>query len=251
MTRSLMKYLRLSASLRLLPYLLFKPSTPFSETSTLQRTKGIISDKASCTIATNLNHRHQSIRFYRYIPGKTSITAQNDDMTIAENASDLTISTRNSSSIPWPSNNSQIQLCPKCRGEGKIAKAPSKKARLRHQRRIYQQENEQTNSRDDVQHNLNYHIKESPPIPSPLAKNPAETLDKDGNSDGAKRQKPQLPRLPRRWDPCPNCDQTGLMLSVESKSSEISPTVTTTDHLPFVAIIGGGIGGMALVRIFT
>jgi salicylate hydroxylase len=100
--------------------------------------------------------------------------------------------------------------CPTCHGEGKITKSPSRKARLRHKR--------------------------------------AKTTD----------DRP----LPLRLDPCQKCNQTGLVLlsdDDDDTTTDIAPVQvqgkqppnTTTQEEEkknpvHVAIIGGGLGGLAL-----
>jgi 2-polyprenyl-6-methoxyphenol hydroxylase-like FAD-dependent oxidoreductase len=109
--------------------------------------------------------------------------------------------------IPEEETNPFPRLCPKCLGEGKISKPPSKKSRLRHKKKV----KTANTSRDDV--------------------------DKEE-------------KAPRRWDPCPKCDQTGLLFFKDPTT----PNNFTNDHnftllandKPHVAIIGGGIGGLAL-----
>jgi hypothetical protein len=93
------------------------------------------------------------------------------------------LATGSSVSRRWQSNIMAWTACPSCRGEGKISRAPSKKARLRQKR----------------------------------AK--LETT------------------LPPRLEPCTKCNQTGLLESTE---------LPTTLNYPRVAIVGGGLGGLAL-----
>lgn len=103
-----------------------------------------------------------------------------------------------SSSMAWI-------VCSKCRGEGKIRRAPSKKAKARHhQRQMQQQQQRQSDSADQR---------------------------------GSKRVKLNAP-LPPRYDPCKACNQTGILESKEM------PDVM--DCYPSIAIVGGGLGGLAL-----
>jgi 2-polyprenyl-6-methoxyphenol hydroxylase-like FAD-dependent oxidoreductase len=106
------------------------------------------------------------------------------------------------------------RLCPKCHGEGKISKPPSRKARLRHKRKM-----------------------------EAMAEH-----DSNGESNPVKLQ--------RRLDPCPRCfRQSGLVWEEDTENGmgdstlavpgTISAPLSTTKNL-HVAIIGGGIGGMAL-----
>ncbi|CAJ1963003.1 unnamed protein product [Cylindrotheca closterium] len=101
--------------------------------------------------------------------------------------------------------------CPKCRGEGKIRRPPSKKARLKHQRQM-QQEQEQKNKGGD---------------------------DNDDTPNDSKRVKLTTPPLPPRLEPCKTCNQTGIIDSLEL------PNVRN-DCYPSIAIVGGGLGGLAL-----
>lgn len=87
----------------------------------------------------------------------------------------------------WQSNSMAWTACPSCRGNGKISRAPTKKARLRQKR--------------------------------------------------AKLDTPAIP-LPPRLEPCKKCNQTGLV--------ESTGDFSTTLGYPRVAIIGGGLGGLAL-----
>jgi hypothetical protein len=136
-------------------------------------------------------------------------------------------------------------LCPKCRGEGAISKAPSKKSRLRHQRRIEQQQEEEE---EQQQHNHINHKRVKRLSSSTTTKTTTINIV---NKDDEVKKRP-LSLLPRRWDACKFCDQTGLLMS-SSKNGTISSVTNTNvithpirNHPPFVAIVGGGIGGMAL-----
>jgi len=121
-------------------------------------------------------------------------------------------------------------LCPKCRGEGGISRAPSKKSRLRHQRLQLKQQDQQKKYTDNV--NDHKRVKRSS-----TAVEINNVIKKDES-----KQRP-LTMLPRRWDACKNCDSTGLLISPTCNGTESS---TGNNNAPFVAIIGGGIGGMAL-----
>ncbi len=129
-------------------------------------------------------------------------------------------------------------LCPKCHGEGRISKAPSKKARLREQRRLYKLQQDQQNENENNPSD-NHKRKRTPQTPTK-----AET-----SSEATPLGEPKLPRLPMRWDPCPKCDQTGLLRpssNNNNNNNESSSSSVTLKHRPVVAIVGGGIGGIAL-----
>ena len=68
------------------------------------------------------------------------------------------------------------KACPKCRGEGKIRRPPSKKDRMKHQRQLQERK-------------------------------------KDEHDD--KRIKLNAPPLPPRYEPCNSCNQTGILESTE------------------------------------
>jgi 2-polyprenyl-6-methoxyphenol hydroxylase-like FAD-dependent oxidoreductase/Zn-finger nucleic acid-binding protein len=227
-----MKCIRPS-SFRLLPYLIFQASTTFLKSSALLATNGIIANKA-CHLCKHIP------------PGDTtrrnmSISAHTEDAMIGNAISDSILSTTSNLLSSSQSTGASIALCPKCRGEGKLSKAPSKKSRLRQQRRIYKQDQEQHNEQEKIQHDNHKRIKRSPSTTSSSGTTPV------GTSTTANNPEPKMPILPRRWDPCPKCDQTGLLIPVNISSSESSSSaVTVTHHRPFVAIVGGGIGGIAL-----
>lgn len=84
-----------------------------------------------------------------------------------------------------------LTVCSKCRGEGRIRRPPSRKARIRHKRAKMNAGNDEISI---------------PPPPPP------------------------------RWEPCSTCQSTGLM-----KGEAPAPRTGLQ-----VAIIGGGIGGLAL-----
>lgn len=84
---------------------------------------------------------------------------------------------------PFRMPDNEWTVCPKCHGEGKIRKPPSRKVRLRH-----------------------------------------------------KRSKTEAPP---RLDPCQNCNQTGLVVAASDVPSPLESPLQ-------VAIIGGGLGGLAL-----
>jgi salicylate hydroxylase len=138
---------------------------------------------------------------------------------------------RHASSSPPP----LPRLCPKCQGEGKIFRPPSRKARLRHQKRIKTQQQENDGDNDNNNNN---------------------------NNAAAPTQ------MPPRWDPCPRCThQSGLLWEplddddviiipsatvnldgesmVPQQQKQKQQLVEIPNHW-HVAIIGGGIGGLAL-----
>jgi hypothetical protein len=143
-------------------------------------------------------------------------------------------------------------LCPKCRGEGAISKAPSKKSRLRHQRLIEQQQQQEEEQQQQQNDNDHKRVKRLPSELPSTTTTTTRTTHNILNKDEEVKTRPLsvLPR--RRWDSCKFCDQTGLLIP-SSKNGTISSVGNTNiithpirTHLPFVAIIGGGIGGMAL-----
>lgn len=113
-------------------------------------------------------------------------------------------------------------LCPKCRGEGAISRAPSKKSRLRHQRlQLIQHDQQQKHTDNDNDHKR---VK--------LSSTAAEINNAKKNDES--RQQP-LTMLPRRWHACKNCDSTGLLISPTCIGTISS---TENNNAPFVAIIG-------------
>lgn len=166
---------------------------------------------------------------------------------VDEMPSDSAISASSNSLVPSPSTGAFPTLCPKCRGEGKLSRAPSKKARLRQQRRLYQQEQEQRREQENVQQNNHKRSRQSLSTTTTPRTAPVGSSETVMNSNNVEFRKSELPTLPRRWDPCPKCDQTGLLMPLEINSTgRSSSDVTHTYHRPFVAIVGGGIGGIAL-----
>eukprot|EP00533_Pseudo-nitzschia_delicatissima_P005204 CAMPEP_0116104258 /NCGR_PEP_ID=MMETSP0327-20121206/14351_1 /TAXON_ID=44447 /ORGANISM="Pseudo-nitzschia delicatissima, Strain B596" /LENGTH=762 /DNA_ID=CAMNT_0003596481 /DNA_START=115 /DNA_END=2403 /DNA_ORIENTATION=+ len=242
------------SSFRLLPYLLFQASTTFLNTSALLATNGIVTDRASWKTHTGFRtlRFRQDYQFARFncnlrndiqdsdsIRRKASSNVHTEDNMLASvnsTSDNLLASSSYTSSTPT--------LCPKCHGEGKISKAPSKKARLREQRRLYKQQQEQQNEQEDNQSDNHKRIKRTTQTPiSTTESSQGET----NNNHATNFDEPKLPRLPRRWDPCPKCDQTGLLNPSKNRSSgSSSSAVKVTDRLPHVAIVGGGIGGIAL-----
>lgn len=104
--------------------------------------------------------------------------------------------------------------CSKCHGEGKLKKIPSKKARLRHQRAAEQRRQQQT--------------------------------EQNATSSSSSSSSTSVPAqsLPMRLDPCPVCNQTGLVrVDRKNQMSALDDDISNDIH---VAIIGGGIGGFAL-----
>ena len=236
-----MKCIRPS-SVRLLPYLLFQASTTFLKSSALLATNGITANKA-CRLCKPIPAVDTILR-------KMSITTHTEDAMIGNATSDSVVSSTSNVLSSSQSTGASLALCPKCHGEGKLSKAPSKKSRLREQRRIYKQEQEQQKEQENIQHDNHKRIKRSPSTTSSSGTTPVGTLEaeKNNNNNKTKNHEPKKLILPRRWDPCPKCDQTGLLIPVNiSRTSESSSSaVATTPHRPFVAIVGGGIGGIAL-----
>ena len=76
-------------------------------------------------------------------------------------------------------NNMAWTTCPKCRGEGRIRRPPSKKDRLKHRQQMQ------------------------------------ELNDKRGDEHDAKRIKLLKAPLPPRYEPCKSCNQTGILESTE------------------------------------
>lgn len=91
------------------------------------------------------------------------------------------------------------KTCQKCRGEGRIRRPPSKKARLK--QRQMQEQKQRENEHDSKRIKLH-------------------------------------DSLPPRYEPCKFCNQTGILESTEL------PKVL--DCYPSIAIVGGGLGGLAL-----
>ena len=168
---------------------------------------------------------------------------------VANAASDSIISTTNNSIANSPYTSATPTLCPKCHGEGKISKALSKKARIRQQRRIYHhQQQEKQNEEENIQLDNHKRIKRSTQTPILSETTPLGSSEGDKkNNEKGKFKEPKLQSVPRRWDPCLKCDQTGLLIPLKHSSSERSSSAVTLTHdRPLVAIIGGGIGGIAL-----
>jgi salicylate hydroxylase len=115
-----------------------------------------------------------------------------------------------------PSTPKRWTICTVCNGNGKISKTSSRKARLRHKRAKLQT---QTTTDDDV-------------------------MDAEVSTDS-------LPP-PMRVDPCHACNKTGLVAAsspsdISSMASTIiTATTNNANYLPHVAIVGGGLGGLAL-----
>jgi salicylate hydroxylase len=138
--------------------------------------------------------------------------ASTNDNTNMEDIIDTTTTTK--PSFFWTA-------CPKCHGEGKISKSPSRKARLRYKRaKLENQEGAGTGG--------------------------------EGIKNDAAFQ-PQPPSI--RMDPCTNCKSTGIIQT--QTPPPLPPPLTTTTtatnnpksnnyYLPRVAIVGGGLGGLAL-----
>lgn len=130
-----------------------------------------------------------------------------------------------------------IALCEKCHGEGSILKTPSKKARLRHQRLIQRElQQDGQNKRDNC---VNKRIKRS-----------SASSDTAVMAENFEHKQYSL-SLPKRWDSCKHCNQTGLLISSSINESASSATkASVVNHSarnnPYVAIIGAGIGGFAL-----
>ena len=236
-----MKCIRPS-SFRLLPYIFFQASTTFLKSSALLATNGITANKA-CRLG-------KPIPVVDTIRRKMSITVHTEDAMIGNTTSDSVVSTTRNALSTAQYTGASLVLCPKCHGEGKLSKAPSKKSRLREQRRIYKQEQEQQKEQENVQHDNHKRIKRSRSAISPSGTTPVGTLEAEmkNNNNKVNNHEPKRLILPRRWDPCSKCDQTGLLNPVNIKSTRESSSsdVAATPHRPFVAIVGGGIGGIAL-----
>ena len=107
-----------------------------------------------------------------------------------------------------PNNRQQWTVCNVCNGNGKVFKAPSRKARYRQKRaKLNQQQNQKKLTND--------------------------------NED-----KSQISM--RRIDPCQVCNKTGIVLQPNTTTKPIAATTLDQPSLPTVAIVGGGIGGIAL-----
>ena len=160
-------------------------------------------------------------------------------------------------SLSSSSSTSSWSVCPSCQGEGKIAKSLSKKARLKLRRRHHQQQQqeEQKQVRGEGNPKASKRIKkglagddeeeesqgqETPattkinddlkPHASVLSQN---SINSSSNDDTSMM----------RWEPCRKCDQTGL---IKNFNDEEPVHDTSPNRRPFVAIIGGGLGGIAL-----
>ncbi len=228
-----MKCLRPS-SLRLLPYLLVQSSTTFLNTSALLAPNRLV-NKASYATHVSFSIRRKALRG---IHTEYSMVANTTSNSIVSTTDDSSPGSTSSSIAPI--------LCPKCHGEGKISKALSKKARIRQQRRIYQQQQEQQSEQENKEYDNHKRIKRS--VDTSSTTTVLGSSSGDENSERHKNsQEPKLPNLPRRWDPCPKCDQTGLLIPLEGNSTEnTSSAANETSNRPLVAIVGGGIGGIAL-----
>jgi hypothetical protein len=211
-------------------------------------------------LCTALNVRHQIHRvsrrrnpYYFYNSHYKRMASTTTNLDDADAVVNLDTGTATAEISPTQMMSSAVPiLCPKCRGEGTISRAPSKKSRLRHQRLIEQQQQEEEEEQQQQQ-NDNDH-KRVKRLPSGLSSTTTTTTTTTINivkKDDEVKTRP-LSVLPRRWDSCKFCDQTGLLIP-SSKNGTISSVTNTNvithpirNHLPFVAIIGGGIGGMAL-----
>ena len=171
-----------------------------------------------------------------------SIMAHSRDAMIGKITHDGVISSTNEKSLASPSTGVFLRLCPKCNGEGKLSKAVSKKARLRKQRRMYQEK--QKSEQENIQCDNGKRIKR---MPSDTTSS-STTSERDSHDISKKREEElQLPKTLRRWDPCSKCDQSGLLISSNiTRRRSFPSSITTTHKRPFVAIVGGGIGGIAL-----
>ena len=106
-------------------------------------------------------------------------------------------------------------VCPLCHGEGKLTRIPSRKARLRYKRSKTQAQTSSANGESTT----NTATTPMPPLPAPM-----------------------------RIDPCTNCNQTGIV-AVESKAATNNNNDNANpnnNNYPTVAIIGGGLGGLAV-----
>lgn len=230
-----MKCLRPS-SLRLLPYLLVQSSTTFLNTSALLTTSRIVSSKVSYTAKANFS-----------VGRKTSGGIYTDHRMVAKITSDSIITTTDDSPPDSIDRYGSPILCTKCHGEGKISKALSKKARIRQQRRLYKQQQEDQNEQEYTESDNHKRIKRSMDEPELSTTNLIGSSARNEGDKIKNFQEPKLPNLPRRWDPCPKCDQTGLLIPSKGHNGESSsPAVTESNNHPLVAIVGGGIGGIAL-----
>jgi len=118
------------------------------------------------------------------------------------------INPSSSSSIHIPHKNRNVQLCPKCKGEGQIRARRSKKESF-----LYKQQIEQAERDNQIK----------PPPPPP------------------------------RYNPCKHCQNTGLISSLSENNTHTSSSSSAAAAAAFqiqsnhsVAIVGGGIGGLAL-----
>ena len=112
-------------------------------------------------------------------------------------------------------------ICTVCDGNGKTFKPPSRKARFRHKRAKVDQKNLQNNDGNDFDD-----------------ANTKRNGNCDVDSHDPTKQSSLLPRIPMRIDPCLACNKTGLVESLTPPTSR--------DDFPNVAIVGGGLGGIAL-----
>lgn len=99
-----------------------------------------------------------------------------------------------------------LTICPKCRGEGKIIQPPSRKAKKRHKIARLKEEN---NNKGDNGQQQQHQQERSQPSP--------------------------------RIDGCMECQGSGLVQEGINKAQELA-----CHNFPHVAIIGGGLGGLAL-----
>ncbi|KAL7565014.1 hypothetical protein ACA910_020726 [Epithemia clementina (nom. ined.)] len=103
-----------------------------------------------------------------------------------------------------------FRVCSKCHGQGRITKPPSRKAKLRYKRRLENSDFE--NEMDSSSH--------------------SSTVVADGTN-----LSPPAPR----FEPCFSCQSTGLQ-PVDSTGDN----ACVVNDLPLIAIVGGGIAGLAL-----
>jgi salicylate hydroxylase len=131
---------------------------------------------------------------------------------------------RFSSTATSLSSPSSVRLCPKCHGEGKLWKPLSRKARLRHQRKKL--------------------------APSTTTSTTTTTLlgENNDNQEASTNNSSSLVLPRHRWDPCPRCtQQSGLLWEDNDDDDAAKTTNLPSSPQPLhVAIVGGGIGGLAL-----
>ena len=108
-------------------------------------------------------------------------------------------------------------VCPKCYGEGKLFKTPSRKARLRYKRTKINPQNETDNGCDDD--------------------GTAATTTTTTTTTIVTASRGIIPPN-QRIDPCPTCHQSGLL------PSSTKPIIRN-DQFPHIIIVGGGLGGLA------